>query len=638
MIRILFYVLGLAVTTVFFAWLADQPGSLHVNWLGYEVETDVFNLFLSLFILIAAVILLWTFLQKLVESPAVVSGFFKKRREKRGLKALTGGMVAIAAGDRESAQRYAREARKSLPNEPLTALLRAQSAQLMGDRSTARRIYEAMLEAPDTELLGLRGLYLEAYQENETEAARQFAERAMRINPKLGWSASALFGFQCRSGDWLGALKTIETARRNGQVDKAVAIRRRAVLLTAQASEAQDSDLEKAIELASEAHRLEPGLVPAAEIAGRLLASKGQTSRAARIINRTWKLSPHPDLALVYAHARPGDSPRDRLKRVKFLAEATPHDIEAPIAVAAAAIDARAWDEARDAISHLINNHPTARICTLMAEIEGGQYGDKGRVREWLARAVRARRDAVWTADGYVSDNWLPISPITGELDAFEWKVPVEALTAPDADVPVDDILPVQGAIASVLIPAGDTGTGDRASDLQSALELDRQDKFGAAASGQGSDQDPDEAAGQGTAAVSWTGELRDLKDSGEEPAEAESQANSQETQIVTETAEVSNGDTVSAEGKAAEIAASPEDPEPAPVKKSEAKKAAAAEVPPPPAAEKQEKAVKGSRRTAKPKIFVPPRPPDDPGPDPMDPDEARTPLARYRMPAAKAD
>ena len=62
-----------------------------------------------------------------------------------------------------------------------------------------------------------------------------------------------------------------------------------------------------------------------------------------------------------------------------------------------------------------------------MARIEGEQHGHAGRVREWLARAVNAPRDPAWTADGVVSDRWAPVSPVTGALDAFRWRVPVEA-------------------------------------------------------------------------------------------------------------------------------------------------------------------------------------------------------------------
>ena len=105
-----------------------------------------------------------------------------------------------------------------------------------------------------------------------------------------------------------------------------MANRRRAVLLTAQAQAAEDTAADKALELAREAHRLAPDLVPAAAIAGRMLAAQGNTPRAARVLLRTWRLSPHPDLAAAYAYARPGDSPRDRLNRVRHLARLTPHD------------------------------------------------------------------------------------------------------------------------------------------------------------------------------------------------------------------------------------------------------------------------------------------------------------------------
>ena len=60
-----------------------------------------------------------------------------------------------------------------------------------------------------------------------------------------------------------------------------------------------------------------------------------------------------------------------------------------------------------------------------MAEIEQRESGDEGRAREWMARALRAPRDPAWTADGFVSDRWMPVSPVSGRLDAFQWKVPL---------------------------------------------------------------------------------------------------------------------------------------------------------------------------------------------------------------------
>src|SRR5690606_30856600 len=100
-------------------------------------------------------------------------------------------------------------------------------------------------------------------REGMGEAARQFAERALKANPKLGWSSDALLQQQCKQKDWSGALATLELAKKNGHVSKAVSDRKRAVLLAAKAQEAEDDASDKALTLALEAHALAPDLVPA---------------------------------------------------------------------------------------------------------------------------------------------------------------------------------------------------------------------------------------------------------------------------------------------------------------------------------------------------------------------------------------
>ena len=125
--------------------------------------------------------------------------------------------------------------------------------------------------------------------------------------------------------------------------------------LAAQAQDVEDSDADKALALATEAHGIAPDLIAAAAVAGRILAARGQTAKAAKIIQKTWAKAPHPDLAAAYAYARIGDSPRDRLERIKLLAQSKPHDIESAMAVATAAIEARNYDVARHALQPFAN-------------------------------------------------------------------------------------------------------------------------------------------------------------------------------------------------------------------------------------------------------------------------------------------
>jgi HemY protein len=430
MIRIIAFLLIILAAAAGLHWLADRPGTIVIEWQGYIAEISVFHAFVIFTAAIGLSVLAWSTLRSLWSSPAAIGRVLDRRRQQRGLGALSSGMIAIGAGDAPLAIRYTGQARKTLPNEPLTHLLRAQTAQLIGDRATSRRIFEAMLSSPDTEQLGLRGLFLEAQREGEREPARQFAERALKLNARLAWPVEALFDLECRAEDWQGALDALSIAQRHDLIDKTIAARRRAVLLTAQAQALEDAAADKALELAREAHRLAPDLIPAAAIAGRVLAAQGNTPRAARVLLKTWRLSPHPDLAAAYAHARPGDSPRDRLSRMRHLARLTQAS-EGPIALAIAAIEAREWDEARAALEPLLDDRLTQRVAALMARIEGEQHGDAGRVREWLARAAHAARDPAWTADGVVSDRWAPVSPVTGALDAFRWRVPAEASDTP---------------------------------------------------------------------------------------------------------------------------------------------------------------------------------------------------------------
>ena len=72
---------------------------------------------------------------------------------------------------------------------------------------------------------------------------------------------------------------------------------------------------------------------------------------------------------------------------------------------------------------------PRESTYLLLADIEEADGGNEGRMRQYLARAVRAPRDPVWVADGIVSEEWAPFSPVTGKLDAFEWRMPVERLS-----------------------------------------------------------------------------------------------------------------------------------------------------------------------------------------------------------------
>jgi len=427
MIRIILFLVLIALAAAGAAWVADQAGDVVLSSGGWRIETSLPVFALALGVIIVAGVLALNSLRALWRTPHRIRHARRERRHARGRHAVTHGLLAIGHGDSTAARLHADVARRHAANDPLALLLHAQSAQLDGDREGAQRAFRAMAEREDTRLLGLRGLFIEAQRADDPVAAVMIAEEALKLAPASTWASHAVLGFRCAKGDWGGALTILDNNLASGLIDKAAYRRQRGVLLTARALELETVDRDLSRESAMEAIKLAPTLVPAAVLASKYQSEAHQVRRSMRIVETAWLEHPHPDLADAYAHVKLGDSARQRLVRIETLAAKAPDHLESALAIARAAIDATEFTRAREALAPFTET-PTQRVAMLMAEIERPDHGASGRARAWTLRAVRALHDPVWTADGYVSDRWRPVSPVTGRLDAFQWQRPLAAL------------------------------------------------------------------------------------------------------------------------------------------------------------------------------------------------------------------
>jgi HemY protein len=432
MFRIILFLLLIALAAAGAAWVADQTGDVTLSWGGWRVVTTLPVFVLALGIVAVAAILAWTLVWGLWRLPDRMRRGRHARRQARGRHAITQGLLAVGHGDTAAARAHAEVARRHAAHDPLALLLHAQSAQLDGDRAAAQHAFRAMAEREDTRLLGLRGLFIEAQRADDPVAAVMIAEEALKLAPSSTWASHAVLGFRCAKGDWNGALAILDHNLAAGLIAKPAYRRQRGVLLTARALELEQVDRDRSRDSVMEAVKLAPTLIPAAVLASKYESEAHQVRRAMRIVETAWLAQPHPDLADAYAHVRLGDSARQRLVRVETLAAKAPGHIEGALAIAQAAIDASEFGRAREALAPFVAA-PTQRVAMLMAEIERLEHGDSGRARAWTLRAVRASHDPVWTADGYVSDRWRPVSPVSGRLDAFQWQTPVAALPSDKA-------------------------------------------------------------------------------------------------------------------------------------------------------------------------------------------------------------
>lgn len=440
MSKIVSFILLILVIGFGFAWLAERPGMLSVEWQGQLIEMSLLVAASAVAVIVGAVMFIWWLISSIWSSPALARRYLRTRKRDRGYQALSTGLIAAGAGNALLARKMTARSQGLLraDQEPLILLLEAQTDIIEGKFDDARRKFDAMSRDPETRELGLRGLYIEARRQGAYEAASQYAEQAALNAPYLPWAAKASLENKCRRGEWDQAIMLLDQQRAARVLDKSEVERLKSILLTAKADEILESDPALAKATAQNALKYNKDFVPAALIVAKAYMREDNVRKAAKTLESHWKDHPHPQIAELYVRARSGDSAVDRLQRATKLEALKPNNVDALVAVSEAALGAKNFKLAREKAEAAAKITPHKSIYLLLADIEQVETGDQGRVRHWLSQAVKAPADPAWVAGDIVSDKWLPISPVTGQLDAFEWKTPYEGVAGQIEDVSIE--------------------------------------------------------------------------------------------------------------------------------------------------------------------------------------------------------
>lgn len=354
-----------------------------------------------------------------------ISRYFNRSRERRGYRALSEGMMALASGDADAAMSKAGQAERYLQQPTLTNLLAAQAAEMSGNTTRAEQIYKELIKDPQTRFVGVRGIMKQRLATGDTDVALQLAQKAFELKPKHDEVQDVLLQLQAKSHDWQGARKTLGVKLKQGKIPRDVHKRREAVLALSQAAEVIDEEnsIEKR-ETAIEANRLSPDLVPAAAMAAREYIAQSKPKLAVRVIKKAWESQPHPDLAAAFSEIAPNETPQERLKRFAQLSKLSPMHIESRLMMAELNLAAEDFPAARRALGDIVENEPDARALTIMAAIERGEGSSDEVVRGWLTKALSAPRGPQWVCDkcNTIHSDWVPVCSSCDALDTLSWK------------------------------------------------------------------------------------------------------------------------------------------------------------------------------------------------------------------------
>jgi len=452
------------------AFLADRPGQVEIIWQGWRIDTSVGVLAAAMALAVLVLSGLVLLAVALSRVPRDVRRRRAARRRHVGEAIMTRGLVALAAGDAAEARRHATRAAALLDGAPIPLLLAAEAAARQGDAVAARQSYTALLDRPETEFLGLRGLLGQALRAGDDDAARPLAERARQLRPGVAWLADSLLVLQARTGDWLAARDTLADAARRNAVPAERARHHRGVVLHELSCDAERrGELRWAARLAARAQALASDLAEPACHHARLLIALGRRRAATKAIERAWRSAPHPELARLYLEIHPEAPPLGRATSLQHLARQNPEANESHIAIAEAALTAQLWGEARRHLELAAAAAaapgapgPSRRLCLLMARLEESEPGDTAAARNWRDRAIGASSDPAYICRqcGGDSPEWQALCRECGGFDTLAWRTPPSgprtipgAMIAQSADAGASLMLPSAGEAGAAGAP-----------------------------------------------------------------------------------------------------------------------------------------------------------------------------------------
>lgn len=460
MIRILIFVLSVILVVGAVTLFASLDSHITGEVFGWKFDAHPGWVIGGFVFLLFIVGYLTHFIKNLLALPAKIKAKEREARRTRGVAALTRGLEAVAAGDASGASHHEKIARSHLDDVALTRLLTAQAAQISGDQDAARDSFSGMLEAPETEFLGLKGLFLQAKKTGDQTAAQGYADRAFRLRPNARWAFDCVFDLGLERGAWRDTREAVAQARRNNVIAAIEGDRATASLLTADAYAASLSgDKKTAIAEIKSALKLAPGFAPAALLAARLFVEDQKPGKAAKTIEAAFSNSPHPALIKAYDLLYKDESVEKRADLLRKLADKNSACREAILLRARADNLTGNWTGTISELKPLLTQAPTAAEFSLIAEAMAGREGDDA-ARVWLERAARAPRDPQPGADGefhLTREGWAqmvreymqhqrlappPLEEISLGMSADELKLlvapPVSAATPDDEPPKVD--------------------------------------------------------------------------------------------------------------------------------------------------------------------------------------------------------
>ncbi len=425
MIRLALYITLAIFLALGAVWLADNPGTLLLNWQGREIRMSaaIFGLLIFLYTILCWYIFKlyrWFRTDNPLKSPKRRAKKLETRRQK-GLAELDLGWAALAAWDKAAALKHGKKARSLLPmdNGPLRLLLHVSTDKAQED-------YLRLLEKnPNSKLSALKFRLDKGSSPQDSSAILQ---EMRRLRPGNIWISRKIFDISTQLHHWAEARQELSGLDKSKAIDTETQKHLSSVINYCQALEADLSGQKKsACDFALHALKNAPSFAPAALLLARLYQAQSEKSKARKIIEATWKICPHPDLGQFFLDLEPMESPSEKFRRIQKFTALNNDALHSLHLLAKVSLDTAHWGEAKQALEKILTgNMATHETYHLLSRLEILQKNDQQAAEGHRASAAKAAPDPVWQcgACGTKQKNYAANCPDCHAFGSIVWQRP----------------------------------------------------------------------------------------------------------------------------------------------------------------------------------------------------------------------
>ena len=199
MIRYLFILFQFIVLLIIASWSIQNSKPISFLLNDITITTSTSFVIIGLIIIIIIVLLIQRFVFFIKQSSQKYKFYRERSIYQKGYNSFLQGMVAIANKDFKKAILESKNINKYLKDKSLSLLLKSESLKIEKKYNELNNVYEEMLNNPQTNLLGLRGLMEQNIRAQDYHHAFVYGEKLFYLNPRIDKLYETLCKYYCQN-------------------------------------------------------------------------------------------------------------------------------------------------------------------------------------------------------------------------------------------------------------------------------------------------------------------------------------------------------------------------------------------------------------------------------------------------------